>query len=66
MVKHIHASVREYTFDKVTRSNPYKGFSEWIEELLLRGLEAKEKENNGGIAYPVLYNPPLENLLEAT
>lgn len=44
MAKHIHVSVPTYLYDKVMENKPYKNTSEWVQELLALGIEAKEKE----------------------
>ena len=44
MVQHVHASIPEYIYKRINKS-PYKNKSEWISELLLRGIESWEKEN---------------------
>ena len=38
-------TLQEYVFKKAMDACPYKNKSEWIAELMLRGIESWEKEN---------------------
>jgi len=62
MGKSIHASVRTFTFQKVKKSNPYTSLSEWVDELLMRGLTDYEKEKlKNSDDEPAITNPAYIN-----
>jgi len=42
MTKHLSVSLPEYIMKRTVEKNPGKNKSEWVAELLLLGIEAKE------------------------